>query len=71
MYAIRSYYVINSLKLFNIGFSWGGYESLIIPVWHISRNTYELEQNQMIRLHIGLEDTKDMIKDLENAFTKL
>ncbi len=62
---------INKLKLFTIGFSWGGYESLVVPVWHIHRDTYDLGENQIIRLHIGLEDTKDMINDLENAFTKL
>ncbi|MDJ0387077.1 cystathionine beta-lyase [Roseomonas sp. E05] len=59
--------VVDGLKLFGIGASWGGYESLALPTTnHITRTAagaLELE-GPTVRFHIGLEDTNDLIADL-------
>jgi len=64
--------LINSLKLFGIGASWGGYESLVINFdpSTIRTATKWQEKGQCIRFYIGLEDPDDLIKDLENGFSK-
>lgn len=60
----------NGLKLFGIGASWGGHESLILPV-----NPANLPAMQpdgpLLRLHIGLEDPDDLLRDLEAGFARL
>ena len=54
-----------------MGFSWGGYESLILGVFDVNRirtiNKWD-DSKPLLRLHIGLEDTEDLIVDLQNAF---
>lgn len=64
---------IDALRLFGIGASWGGFESLVIPMQ--LRNARSLPAAQahgpMLRLHIGLEDPQDLIADLDHAFTQL
>lgn len=60
---------IDKLDLFKIGFSWGGYESLILPLNQIKPKTKNYEKSYYwFRLHIGLESVKDMIKDLDRGF---
>ncbi|MBX3119186.1 MAG: PLP-dependent transferase [Fimbriimonadaceae bacterium] len=56
----------NALKLFRLGVSWGGHESLVVPllIKPIGWNA----ETYVIRLFCGLEDPADMIKDLEQAF---
>jgi cystathionine beta-lyase len=64
---------INALKLFGIGASWGGFESLLIPFdcsdyrtatpWNPGGPT--------VRIHIGHEDVGDLIADLEQGFAAL
>ncbi len=64
---------VNSLTLFGIGSSWGGYESLA-TVAHPERARTATKWNAgepTIRLHIGLEDSADLMADLEQAFRKL
>ena len=65
------YKFVNSLELFGIGYSWGGYSSLAIyndPVEMSNRMFFKLEKNHhLIRLHIGLEDTNDLINDLKRS----
>jgi cystathionine beta-lyase len=62
---------IEALKLFPIGWSWGGYESLVSPV-HASRTASRRDfGGPLIRLQIGLEDPDDLIADLEQALAKL
>ena len=60
---------VNKLELFGIGYSWGGFESLAI--YHDiskSRNFYKFEKNDhLVRVHVGLEDPKDLIADLRNS----
>lgn len=58
--------LIDSLKHFGIGYSWGGYESLALPIdpERIRTATHEQRDGPMVRLHIGLEDPDDLIEDL-------
>ncbi len=60
---------LDNLSLFKIGFSWGGYESLILPLNQIRNSTKNYKNSlNWFRIHVGLESTKDMIIDLENGF---
>jgi len=61
---------VDSLELFGIGYSWGGYESLAIPVDPI-RTASKPPASNLVRLHIGLEDPEDLIVDLDRALAKL
>lgn len=58
---------LDNLKLFGLGFSWGGFESLAIPFDVSSyRSAKPWEPGgQAVRFHIGLEDVDDLIRDLE------
>ncbi|MBN9670413.1 cystathionine beta-lyase [Roseibium aggregatum] len=60
---------LDALSLFGLGFSWGGFESLAIPVRlkGMRTATQTGENSQSVRLHIGLEDPEDLIKDLDKA----
>ncbi|RBA25758.1 cystathionine beta-lyase [Herminiimonas fonticola] len=62
---------VDSLKLFKIGFSWGGVNSLAVPyrMQHMRHNWPH--QGQLVRLNIGLEDPQDLIADIEQAFKAL
>jgi cystathionine beta-lyase len=57
---------VDNLDLFGIGYSWGGYESLAIPVDPV-RTVSKSPAPNLIRLHIGLEDADDLIADLASA----
>jgi len=62
---------VNSLKLFGYGYSWGGFESLALHQdlrERGDRRFLKLEKNEhLVRLHIGLEDPKDLINDLKKS----
>jgi cystathionine beta-lyase len=58
---------IDGLELFGIGYSWGGYESLALPV-DPYRTVTRAPADNLVRLHIGLEDPDDLIADLKSAF---
>jgi cystathionine beta-lyase len=58
---------VDSLKLFGIGYSWGGYESLVLPV-DPHRTVSNAPATNLVRLHVGLEDPDDLIADLAAAF---
>jgi cystathionine beta-lyase len=60
--------IVDRLKLFGIGFSWGGYESLAIPVTPPRTVDAQMKGRAIIRLQIGLEDPADLIADIEQAF---
>ena len=65
--------LVNALKLFGIGSSWGGYESLI-TVAHIDKHrtaTRWAPGGPTLRLHIGLEDPDDLAADLERGLAAL
>jgi cystathionine beta-lyase len=61
---------VESLELFGIGYSWGGYESLALPV-DPHRTVSKAPASNLVRLHIGLEDADDLIADLAGAFRRL
>jgi len=62
---------VNSLKLFGYGYSWGGFESLALQQEFRelgNRKYLGLAKNEhLVRLHIGLEDPKDLIADLKRS----
>ena len=62
---------VNSLKLFGYGYSWGGFESLALhqDVKELGdRKFLNLKKDEhLVRLHIGLEDPKDLIEDLKRS----
>lgn len=61
---------VDALELFGIGYSWGGFESLALPV-HPEKYRSVVswdKEGTLIRLQIGLEDTDDLIADLGQAF---
>jgi len=60
---------IDSLELFGIGFSWGGYESLVLPADPV-RTVSTAPAPNLVRLQIGLEDADDLIADLAAAFAQ-
>lgn len=57
---------VDALKLFGIGYSWGGYESLVLPV-DPYRTVSQPPAPNLVRLHIGIEDPEDLIADLAAA----
>jgi cysteine-S-conjugate beta-lyase len=62
--------LIDSLELFGIGYSWGGYESLALPADPV-RTAARLElEGPLVRLHIGLEDADDLVADLAAALER-
>ena len=65
------YKFVNTLELFGIGYSWGGFESLAVytdPIELGTRRFFKFEKNEhLVRLHIGLEDPKDLIDDLKSS----
>jgi len=66
------YRFVDSLKLFGIGASWGGYESLALPTQpSIARSVSRPLPGQAVRLHIGLEEVADLKADLQQALAKL
>ena len=58
---------IDSLERFGIGYSWGGYESLVLPIDPV-RTVSKPPARNLVRLHIGLEDADDLIADLDSGF---
>jgi cystathionine beta-lyase len=65
--------LLDALKLFGMGFSWGGFESLIIPFDCDSYRTATkwAPGGPTLRLHIGLEGVDDLKADLERGFAAL
>ena len=62
---------MDALQLFGMGFSWGGYESLVILfdcAGYRSATTWA-PGGPALRFHIGLEDKDDLIADLEHGFS--
>lgn len=59
---------IDALKMFGLGLSWGGYESLIMPTPEHAVGTLGQAVTQRIRIHVGLEDPLDLIDDLTTGF---
>ena len=64
--------LIDHLRHFGIGFSWGGFESLILPVEpnRVRTATRFDSAGPLVRLHIGLEDPVDLIADLDAGLAR-
>jgi cystathionine beta-lyase len=65
--------MLEGLALFGMGFSWGGYESLILPCNPSRARTARpwTPSGPLVRIHAGLEDPRDLIADLEAGFARL
>ncbi|KEO90427.1 cystathionine beta-lyase [Erythrobacter longus] len=70
----------DTLNLFGLGYSWGGYESLVLPIYPVTHRSVmdapkrggALGGNRpAVRLSIGLEDPDDLIVDLDQALGQL
>ncbi len=61
----------DSLKLFKIGYSWGGANSLAVPYRIAQMRRNWKDQGQLVRFNIGLEDPQDLIADLAQALQAL
>jgi cysteine-S-conjugate beta-lyase len=62
---------VNALELFKIGYSWGGFASLAVAYDFTEFKGRPDYGHRIVRLHIGLEETNDLIADLEHGLTKL
>jgi len=65
--------MLDNLKLFGLGFSWGGFESLVVPSDpgpHRTATKWNAE-GPALRFHIGLEDVGDLKADLAAGFERL
>jgi cystathionine beta-lyase len=63
--------MLNGLVHFGLGFSWGGFESLIVPA-DIRRTTSKFTADgPVVRIHAGLEDPGDLIADLAKGLDRL
>jgi cystathionine beta-lyase len=62
---------VNALELFQIGYSWGGVASLAVAYDFTGFKGRPDYQHRIVRLHIGLEATNDLIADLEQGLAKL
>lgn len=65
--------MLDGMELFSMGYSWGGFESLILPADPTSIRTAVPWQAEgpLIRIHAGLEDADDLIADLEQGLGRL
>jgi cystathionine beta-lyase len=63
--------LVDAVELFGRGYSWGGYESLLIPAF--PERTVEAcpFDGRLFRISAGLEDADDLIEDLERGFAAL
>ena len=62
--------MIDALKIFGLGYSWGGFESLLIQSYG-TRNRTPMPFERMVRIAVGLENPVDLIEDLNQAFNQL
>ena len=59
---------VNSLEYFGIGYSWGGFKSLVTAGKFSRSAESEYYGKNIIRLNIGLEDAEDLMQDLARGF---
>ena len=62
---------VDALKLFRVGYSWGGVASLAVAYQMGHRPGRPAYDHRIVRLNIGLEATSDLITDLEQALAKV
>ncbi len=69
--------MLDTMKLFGMGYSWGGFESLLIPIDPPKIRTATewprpgRADGAMMRIHVGLEDVGDLLDDLDEGFARL
>jgi len=63
--------LIDGLELFGIGYSWGAFESLAVPADPVRTATRPEFEGPLVRLHIGLENSEDLIADLAAGLARL
>jgi cystathionine beta-lyase len=65
--------MLDGMRLFGMGWSWGGFESLIIPTWPERARTVTTWNpgGPTLRLAVGLEDPQDLIDDLHDGLARL
>jgi cystathionine beta-lyase len=66
--------LLDGMKHFKMGYSWGGFESLILAISSVNSMrtvTHWKYDFPLIRLHVGLENVDDLIEDLERGFERL
>ena len=65
--------LLDGMRLFGMGWSWGGFESLLIPIYPERTRTASRWEagGPMLRLYVGLEDPDDLIVDLADGFARL
>ncbi|HUH94843.1 MAG TPA: cystathionine beta-lyase [Casimicrobiaceae bacterium] len=65
--------MLDGMRLFRMGWSWGGFESLVIPanIERAKRTLPWTASGPYLRLHIGLEASEDLIADLVDGFERL
>ena len=65
--------MLDGMRLFGMGYSWGGFESLLIPenVRNIRTAVPWRFEGPLLRIHIGLEDVEDLKDDLNDGFDRL
>ena len=62
----------DSLELFGIGLSWGGYESLCLPMDTPTRNVRPwTHKGPLLRVHAGLESCNDLVRDMQSALNRM
>jgi len=63
---------IDALECFALGYSWGGFDSLIVPHnIQTARSVRPWTGGPLIRLHVGLEDPEDLFADLARGLDRL
>ena len=65
--------MLDGLALFGMGFSWGGFESLVVPFdcSEYRTATQWAPGGHGLRFHIGFEDLDDLKRDLDQGFARL
>lgn len=70
------YSFVRGLKIFQIGVSWGGFESLVCTPFMRSKDEQSAKDQgansrMLVRIHCGLEGADNLIEDLENGFKNM
>lgn len=63
--------MLDGLQLFGMGYSWGGFESLVVPFAPHRTATEWTPKGPCLRFHIGLEDVEDLCADLDAGFERM
>lgn len=65
--------LFDGLKIIGMGSSWGGYETLMIPTDPSTNRTATqwLPEGQTMRIHVGLEDPEDLIREIRSGFDRM